>query len=427
MIKLTIGHFREKLPALLAARASVLVAGEPGVGKDYNAYEIASLCGNAVMVNGGFEVDWKQLFPHRMPDGRLVLGTAMAACGWQLDDNGEPVQKHKVLGTLVISEVNRILPELKSQFQLLAADRAVEIPGATPPRRIKLDITFVSTANPDDLGVEEMPKAELDRYDMVLWLVPSADETARIVSKTMPPAEEKTVKTIFAKAEKAPAVKFEAGLIINEVVQDLAAKLDKRRFHRPEGLRLAKSMAAVLPLHIFSTQVAFRACAERCFPLGRQGSEAHRDEFNNIVGEVASTLSSKLAAHGVFLQSPQSEDTGAPIGLGPNALHVISARTLTELMSMVRNLPGDQLVSTDAVPLGRRAITLLPQLTGACGAGFAMRMARMQGVGTFNNGGVEVQGRPSAAARDGLHDTIKFTRVTPSMVMNFCSAVASRV
>jgi hypothetical protein len=390
VIVLSIAQFREKFPAILAARAPTLIVAQPGTGKTYNAGEIARICGTAIMVNGGSEVDWKMLFPYRMPSGRLMLGTAMAAGGWDIDEEGKLFLRLRQPGFLILDEANRVPPELKSQFQLLGSQRAVEIPGASPPQRIELDITCMATVNPKGLGVEEMSNAELDRYDLFIVLQPTREEVAQIISRTLPPADEDRVRQIFQRALAAPTISSEAAEIIYDCVQTLASRLDASKFHKPEGIRLCKAIGTILPLGLFSPAMVFRSAVERCYPLGRQGAERYRGEFDGLVQEISATFASKLGSLGdIYRHLPSPERSAAVISPASGPSGMICAETLAALGQAIEN-STETAITTNWLTLPRRAMELLPKLTKAFGAGLAMEVMHKRTTGQCERNGVTI-------------------------------------
>jgi hypothetical protein len=422
MIVLTIAQFREKLPQILASGASVLVIGEPGVGKTYNAGEICRLCGPTVMVNGGSETDWKMLFPYRMPSGGLMLGTALAAGGWNISADGELVRISDRRGFIVIDEVNRVLAEMKSQFQLLGSDRAIEVPGATPPRRIVLDLAMVATANPVGLGVEEMGHAELDRWDLFIRLQPTPQEVSQIIAGTLPTADEAMVRALYEKALSAPTVTTEAAEVVYECVQLLASKLDAGRFHKPEGIRLAKAIGRVLPLGIFKPAAVFASTVERCFPLGRRGAERHRAEFDGIIADVAGTFASKVGAlGGIYKSQPQVARAAAAPLASATGVQIFAASSLSHLREQLEQATGER-ISTLRICLPRRAMELLPQFRAAFGAGVALEVLNKHKSGKCERNGVKLSMADQVKSPQA-DDTIEFGSVEREKVLRFCSLV----
>jgi hypothetical protein len=422
MIEVTIHQLREKLPAILGAGASTLVLGNAGTGKTKNSSDIVRIIGPTVVVNGARESHWKSMFPYRMPNGRISVGTAMAACGWEVKDNGELVQNSKARATMVIDEVNRCPADRKGEFQLLASERSVQLPESTD--EIKLSIGFVGTANHEDLGVEEMAAAELDRWDICLWLKPTPDEIEQIMCKTLAPADAVRIMEIYERARNAPLLTPEAARIVREHVDLLATKLKPSadqlaKFHQPQGIRLAESIARLLPLNLFSVAMVFRATAERCFPLGRRGAERYRREFNGIVTDIGAQLASKLGGLPMFQKQTSAQPSttqAAPAGATVAATAAaLTADSLEELRLRLNELQGNK-VTTSTVPLPRRAMQMLKPIGQAFGGGVSLHLMRNPSAGAAERNGVRVD-----FGKDG--DKVRFTDVDRPAVVKFLELV----
>lgn len=263
MLTLTLRQLTEKLPVWITARLSVALIGPPGTGKTYTSREVAQATGLPVeIVDGGQENEWKALFPYRTPDGDIQPGKALRANG----------------GVLIIDESNRVPPELKSSFQLLASEKIVPWPDGGVK---EIDIAIIATANDSDLGVEEASRAELDRYDLIVWLQPTPEEIGTVVAGQA-------------------GVRLEVAAAIYEFVAELARKLDPKKFHAPEGIRMAISIAKAMRTETLGAADVFRAAAERCFPLGRRGAERYRAEFDSAVADLATKFAQKMSTLGAL-------------------------------------------------------------------------------------------------------------------------------
>lgn len=389
MLTLNSRQLREKLPTWLRGRLAVLLAGPPGTGKTWMSRRVASeTFGEALVevLDGGNESEWKGLFPYKTPSGTLELGKALRASGYQILE--DKLVKASTGGALIIDESNRVPPELKTQFQLLASERIVPWPdGGTVP----LDVAIVATANDSDLGVEESSRAELDRYDLVIRLFPSPEEQAKIV------AGEAGVRPEIAQA-------------VYEAVIELGAKLDPKKFHLPEGLRLAISIARLLRAGNLGPTDIFRGAAERCFPLGRRGAEKHRAEFDGAVMDCAGRFAGKLANLGAIT----AEKKTVPNQQGRG---VQKPQTLHDLATDLRDSTLTQ-ISAGPLPLPRRFNQMMHVFIASFGFG-ATKWFEKTVHGHHQRVGVEVKKESGEKP-----DSVEFKNADRHRVETFCRLCA---
>lgn len=359
MLILTLRQLQDKLPAWLDSRLSVALIGPPGTGKTHTSRAVAEATGRPVEVlDGGQENEWKALFPYRTPSGEIQPGKALMADG----------------GTLVIDEFNRVPPELKSAFQLLASEKIVPWPEGGVR---EVDLAIVATANDADLGVEEAGRAELDRYDLIVKLAPTPEEIGAIVSR---------------QAE----IREEVAAMIYEAVAELAKKLDPKKFHQPEGIRMAISIAKLLRGGTLGPADSFRGAAERCFPLGRRGSEKSRAEFDQTVADAAGRFAAKLANVG------QVAASGAASG-ADQASAAPAAATLQDLAAALPQMLTAT-VSSPALELPRPFVQLAHMVTQAFGLGVTKYFA----LGRRPGASMEKRGVIVHFGATGVADKIEF-------------------
>ena len=369
MLTLALRQFREKLPVWIEARLAVAVIGPPGTGKTYTSRQIAVATGLPVeVVDGGKENDWKALFPYRTPEGAIELGKALLADG----------------GVLLIDEFNRVPPEMKTSFQLLASERIVPWPEGGGR---EVNLAIIATANGADLGVEEAGRAELDRYDLIVCLMPTPEEMAVVVAAT---------------AGVRPEV---AGLVYTAVAE-LASGLDTKKFHQPEGLRMAISIAKLLRTGTLGSVDVFRGAAERCFPLGRVGAERFHAEFDGAVADVAGRFASRLAQIGEL--TAKVAQLVQQVGPAP-----------TTLLALRAQLPeaGDAPVVAPALPLPNAFVNLMHVFTLAFGAGVALYFMKAK------SSGRSVAERTGVKIHFGAQDQVEFTGASKSSVDRFLQLI----
>lgn len=358
MLVLTLRQYQQKLPAWVQARLAVAVIGPPGTGKTYTSIEVIRLTALPFeLVDGGKENDWKALFPYKTPTGGIEPGKALLANG----------------GVLVIDEFNRVPPELKTSFQLLASEKKVPWPDGGYR---EVDLAIVATANPNDLGVEEAARAELDRYDLIVELRPTPEELHEITAK-------------------ASGVKPEVADVIVEAVNSLSGKLDPKKFHQPEGLRMMISIAKILRSGTLGSGDAFKGAAERCFPLGRRGAERTRAEFDQVVADAAGTFAGKLANVGQL--------TNAATTSAPAAASTSGAATFQELAARLADslLPE---VSNPALQLPLPFVQIMHMFTQAFGAGVALHLMKNRQPGQA----AEKRGVKLHFGANGAPDSLEF-------------------
>lgn len=407
MITLTLTRAMDVLPALLGVRASVALIGAPGIGKTRTSVNIAGLVGAVVPVNGGAEADWKQLFPYRKLDGGVELGTAMVAAGFVLDEDGKPVLSREDGGAIVLDEFNRVPAHAASPFQLLASEKAVVWPGTT--EIIPLNIAFVGTANDDDLGVEESPRAMLDRFDIFLSLAPTEDEVAAIATDSFPPPDGERVRAIYARANRAPKLSQEASRVVVRYVEELSRRLNGRPFFRPEGIRMVKSVSRLLPAQILTPADVFRGCAERCWPLGRRGAAKLRPEFDGIVNDVSARFGTAIAGLRCVVAT-------APVPPVPVAPPPPTAASLAELLRLAQG-SADPKISSPELPLPATFTALVNHFIGVFGMGAAKHLVlrRQAGAKEAERSGVRVC--------FGSPDRVQFKDCDRREVEEFCRRV----
>ncbi len=408
MIKLSLTRAIEVVAALLGVRASVALIGAPGMGKTRTSCNIARMVGALVPVNGGSESDWKQLFPYRKLDGSIELGTAMVAAGFELRD-GQPVCTREEGGTIVLDEFNRVPAHAASPFQLLASEKAVAWPGTAVTH--PLNLAFIGTANDDDLGVEESPRAMLDRFDIFLSLVPTEDEVAAIAVDSFPPPDEARVRAIYARANRAPKLTDEASRLVVRYVEELSRRFVGRPFFRPEGIRMVRSVSRLLPAQILTPAEVFRGCAERCWPLGRKTVAKLRPEFDSIVADVSSRFATAIASLRSFCTTVAPVPAPAAAPSRP-----ADPRSLAELLKLAQGSASPK-ISCPPLPLPRPITSLMTQLIGAFGMGVAKHLVlrRQSGAKEAERAGVRVC--------FGSPDTVQFKDADRKEVVEFCRAL----
>lgn len=389
MLSLTSRELTSKLPAWLRSRMAVLLVGPPGTGKTWTARRVAvQTFGESLVevLDGGNESAWKALFPYKTPSGALELGMALRASGYVMIQ-GQIAKAHPG-GALVIDEANRVPPELKSPFQLLASERIVPWPeGGT----MELDIAIVATANDNDLGVEEASRAELDRYDLTVRLSPTPEEMAVIISGET-------------------GLRLEVAQAIYEAVAKLAGRLDARRFHLPEGLRMAISIGRLLRTGTLGPADIYRGAAERCFPLGRRGSERYRSEFDNLVSEEANRFTGTMANFSNITTQSGAPAAAAVSQSGPDPA------SIRELLATLRESTLAQVTTEVFLPLPRQIAMMVSLFIPAFGLGVIKHLLAKRSPGAeAERAGVQVR-----FGKDGKPDAIKFRGADRHRVMEFC-------
>jgi len=392
MLVLNSKQLKAKLRAWIQARMIVFLVGPPGTGKTYTSFRVAESLGLVEGVNGGDESDWKSLFPYKTPNGVIELGKALRASGYELHD-GELV-KTKKGGCLVVDEANRVPPELKSAFQLLASERKVPWPEGG---MVEIDLAIVSTGNLDDIGVEEAAKAELDRYDAMVKLAPTDEEQAVIIS---------------GQAE----ITMDSAMVIQQSVVELSGSLDPKKFHLPEGLRMGISLARLIKSETLGFSDAFRTSAQRCFPMGRRGAEKNRAEFDSVVADQANKFAGKMANIGgigtIELDSSLvSEEETEPQQF----------ETLAGLLSSLADCTISE-VSSSELPLPKNFSLIMHVFITCFGLGVAKHLSerKLAGAEQAERAGVVVN-----FAKDGKEPMVTFRNVDRNRVERFCKACVS--
>lgn len=391
MLTLNSGQFQAKLPAWLKEKMAVLVVGPPGTGKTYLSRKVSiETFGQEVVevLDGGNESEWKALFPYKTPNGVIELGKALRASGYSLQDG--KLVKARPGGALVIDEVNRVPPELKSQFHLLASERIVPW---SDGGQVKLDMAIVSTGNDKDLGVEETARAELDRYDLIVKLLPVTEEMLSIT------AGETGLKPEIAKT-------------IVEAVTELAGKLDPKKFHQPEGLRMMISIGRVLKTGTLGPADVFRGTAERCWPIGRNGVEKHRAEFDSAVADIAGKFAGKIGNLGDLTSVAKS-------AAGPSVPKSAEPATLAELMASLHDSTLSQ-ISAKAMPLPEPFQKIMHLFIDAFGMGVVKHLATQMMAGKTE---AERSGVKLHFGKEGKDDQISFHNADRARVEKFCKAL----
>lgn len=382
----TLGQLNEKLPAWLEAGMNIGLFGPPGVGKTHNARAAAINSGKPyALVNGGEERAWRALFPYKLPSGVIELGTALHAAGYALID-GKP-EKVREAGTIILDEVNRVPSSQKGNFQTLGAQKVVTMPDGTD---ISVPVSIIFTGNPSDLGVEEMSRAELDRYDLILFLQPTGPEVEEIVAR---------------EAKVSP----EMAAAIYAVITDLSNGLDKSKFHQPEGIRMALSIAKTMRTGTLAPADVLKLAAERCFPHGRAGADRNRSSFDSTVARAAITFTQKVAQLGEAALTQRAVVDGSRV----------EVQSLPALLAALKDSTQGT-VTVEPMPLPRPYTQVMNLVTTAFGQGIALHALRAQQRNKLiaERGGVIVD-----FGMAGQPDKIGFKQAPKAEVMHFLSLV----